>query len=354
MSMTWVAISIDIGDDESIGHMADDCGLTVPTVVGHVVMVLGKCPRHARDGNLAAVSATTIEEWARWRGEPGRFAAALRKRMCTDEGVLRSWEKINGAAMRESEAAAQRMRDLRDRQRVAREEAARTEAESRGESYTPRPRRSRKRSPNGSSSERQTFATNNRQETCNTGPVGPDSAPEPQIDPAQAAAQALIETAEAVLADGASPTDVVSLSRIGELGDRTSIVLYLADVATARTPVHAVHRHNRVAGADDVRRCLREYLTKQRPWNDSYFLGMLRQVLDRHAPPTTAEREAARSQRDSAEERRIVELARQSAPESDSEREARRQRTQKAMAEFRGGMRSVGDMVETAVRRMAS
>lgn len=354
MSMTWVAVAIDIGDDESIGHMADDCGLPVAYLVGHVVMVLGKCPRHARDGNLSGVSATTIEEWARWRGEPGRFAAALRARMCNDTGVLRAWEKINGAAMRESEAAAKRMRDLRERQRGAREEEKRLEAESCGEPYAPRPRRSGKRSANGSANEHQTFPTNSRQETSLSGPVGPDRAREAQADPARAAARALVKTAEAVLADGASETDLVSLARIDELGDRSAIVLFLHDVATSRTEVRAKYRHNRVARVDDVRRALREYLTKQRPWNESYFLGMLRQVLDRTAePPTAAEREAARVQHDAAAERRIVELARIELPESDAERSARRQRTADAMREFRG-MRHVGDVVESAARRMAS
>lgn len=123
--MNWIAIATAIVDDPSIGALSEDIKRDVVPTVGHVVLVLCKLPQHAPDGSLGSVTDSTIEQWARWRGARGVFAAAFRARLCTDDRGVRAWEKYNGAAQRASDSAKERMRLLR----LKRKNGGSTEAE---------------------------------------------------------------------------------------------------------------------------------------------------------------------------------------------------------------------------------
>lgn len=110
--MNWIRIAVAIGDDPDIHELADALNVRVAEAVGLVVGTLVRFPEHAPDGNLAHLRDSLIERWAGWEGDRGRFAAELRRIFLTD-GVWSSWEKHNGAAMREAEASRERARKWR-------------------------------------------------------------------------------------------------------------------------------------------------------------------------------------------------------------------------------------------------
>lgn len=115
--MNWIKIAVGIMRDPSIISVAEAAGVSVPTTTGHVVGVLTSLPEGARTGDLSGVADTTIERWADWRGKKGRFAEAFRRYLCTPEGFVRSWDKYNGAAMRESETTKERARKWREQRK---------------------------------------------------------------------------------------------------------------------------------------------------------------------------------------------------------------------------------------------
>jgi hypothetical protein len=129
--MNWIRIATRIKSDPKVGRIAMDCGVPMAHAVGLVVSALMEFPEHARTGDISHVADVVLEEWAGWRGEPGRFASVFKAQFCDDTGLVRSWEKHNGAAIRKMDA------DLaRKRARVARGsrvEVARNSPNSRAE-----------------------------------------------------------------------------------------------------------------------------------------------------------------------------------------------------------------------------
>jgi hypothetical protein len=151
----WIRRSVAIADDPRIGALASALKRDVAHVVGLVTCVECKLPHHAPDGNIAAIPPATLEQWALWTGKRGAFDQAFRAHYCLD-GVVANWDEDNGAPMRESQAAAERMRNLR-----------RTRAER---SPEPDANGSPQRSQNGSPDVRRTFTSNEtrRNETHET------------------------------------------------------------------------------------------------------------------------------------------------------------------------------------------
>jgi hypothetical protein len=120
--MNWIRVAVGIGRDGSVGDLARACGVSRVTATGHYLLVLTALPEACESGDLSSESDDTVEEWAQWRGKRGVFAQALRRYLCTEQGVMRSWEKYNGAALREANRAAERAREWREnRKRTAHE-----------------------------------------------------------------------------------------------------------------------------------------------------------------------------------------------------------------------------------------
>ena len=111
--MRWIRVEVAIGDSPMLGALADTLSASVAEAVGLHALVWAKLPEHASDGALAIVADTTLERWATWQGKRGTFAKAYRATCCDEAGNAREWERVNGAAMRESAATTERVKKLR-------------------------------------------------------------------------------------------------------------------------------------------------------------------------------------------------------------------------------------------------
>ncbi len=116
--MNWIRVAIGIHDDPAIARMADQCKARVSDIVGCVVGVLVKLPEQARDGVISHIPDTLLEQWAHWNGKRGAFAKAFRSELCNPDGLIRTWEKHNGAHLREYDRQAEKARQYRDKNKI--------------------------------------------------------------------------------------------------------------------------------------------------------------------------------------------------------------------------------------------
>lgn len=121
--MNWIRIARNIGSDVRVGRVARACGVRRSEAVGLIVCVLTHLPDEARDGNLSDFQPSEIDGWAGWEGDSGMFGAAFLAHMCTEDGVVRAWEKHNGAAIRDADKARNRMKRAREERSRLREKA---------------------------------------------------------------------------------------------------------------------------------------------------------------------------------------------------------------------------------------
>jgi len=112
--MNWIRMATRMKSDPKVGRIAMECGVPMSHAVGLVCCTLMEFPEHARDGDIAHVADVILEEWAGWRGEPGRFSAVFRTQFCDATGLVASWDKHNGAAIREADAARERAATWRE------------------------------------------------------------------------------------------------------------------------------------------------------------------------------------------------------------------------------------------------
>jgi hypothetical protein len=111
--MNWIRIATGITRDRRTAAIADACGVRFTEALGCMVAVLTNLPFEAKDGDIADVPDVHLERWAMWEGKRGVFAKAFRDQMCED-GAVRAWEKYNGAAIRKSEADAQKRKNPKE------------------------------------------------------------------------------------------------------------------------------------------------------------------------------------------------------------------------------------------------
>lgn len=113
--VNWIRVAVAIGDDPDIHALAEGLDVRVAEAIGLVVGVLCKCPAHVPDGKFLDIPASLVERWAGWQGERGVFDREFRDAFLNAEGVWVAWEKHNGTAMRDAEAARQRAAEYRRR-----------------------------------------------------------------------------------------------------------------------------------------------------------------------------------------------------------------------------------------------
>lgn len=350
--MNWIRVCVNIADDPSVGAIADACDIPLSEAVGCVVSVLCKLPAHAADGGLASIPDRTLEKWANWEHERGAFAKAFRSAMCDDAGTVKAWDRHNGAAMREAKSARERMRDARKKPRP--ERAAHTSTE-RAEPFAER-----------TANATRTFTSNGTRRNETNPPSSPDGSEVPPA-PRQANAERTDATAgplfaewEKALFDAALPHEAAALELICGQGFRPAIIGELYAIASGQ---HVVRGKNsaREATASDVMRAVSEYACKGRTeWNQSYFRGVVRTILDRPPePPDATQREQERLAKELTRAVPALSIER---PRSAEEIEAGRARREAAMAKFReeyqrnkaseqrvAEMTSVGAIVASAV-----
>lgn len=113
-SLNWIRIAVAIGDDPDVHRLAERLNVRVAEAVGMVVLVLARFPEHAPTGNVAQIPASLVERWAGWEGERGAFDREWRGIFLVDD-VWPAWEKHNGAALRDAQAARDRAAEYRRR-----------------------------------------------------------------------------------------------------------------------------------------------------------------------------------------------------------------------------------------------
>lgn len=111
--MNWIRIATKMKGDPRMGALAAACRVRIEHAVGLVCCTLMEFPDHARNGDIAAVPDVVLEQWALWSGRPGVFAAAFREQLCDETGVVRAWERHNGAAIRRADEDLKRKRSMR-------------------------------------------------------------------------------------------------------------------------------------------------------------------------------------------------------------------------------------------------
>lgn len=113
--MSWIRVETNAGEDPKWARMAKILGLSADECYGKVSRLWGKVAEHAPEGDLSEVPDERIEEWANWKGKPGRFARAFAKE-CLTHGKLDAWEEHQGQLV--AKARAERERKARERART--------------------------------------------------------------------------------------------------------------------------------------------------------------------------------------------------------------------------------------------
>lgn len=128
--MNWIRVATKMKGDPRLGALAMACGVRVHEAVGLACCLLMELPEHARDGDVSEVPDVILEQWALWTGRPGLFAKAFRAQFCDEAGVVRAWEKHNGAALRRADAELERKRAARNVRNVSARKSAEKRADT--------------------------------------------------------------------------------------------------------------------------------------------------------------------------------------------------------------------------------
>jgi hypothetical protein len=98
--MEWLRIHKNLHDNPKILTAARELGITVPTMIGHLVVLWDWADRFAPSGDISDTPDWMIEQVAMWDGDTDTFFSALvvADLVYLDEGddriVLCEWEAI--------------------------------------------------------------------------------------------------------------------------------------------------------------------------------------------------------------------------------------------------------------------
>jgi hypothetical protein len=121
MAEPWIRVHAILIDKPVIARAVDALIVSEHTAVGLLVTFWGAVARNVVGGSLVGVTDSQIENWARWRGKRGRFAAFIREHHLDADGRVREWEEYAGAL--EARRATERTRLRNKRHGVAQREA---------------------------------------------------------------------------------------------------------------------------------------------------------------------------------------------------------------------------------------
>jgi hypothetical protein len=92
----WIRVDAHKVDSHEVDLLADELEIDVVLALGYVVTLGGAVAEHTEDGNIADVSDSLLERWARWKGKRGVFAPALRRALQNDAGEYDNWHEAMG------------------------------------------------------------------------------------------------------------------------------------------------------------------------------------------------------------------------------------------------------------------
>lgn len=103
----WIRVDACASRDPKVAQLAQRLGVSIPTALGHLVMLWGVMAEHTPDGVLEGVGVNALEQWSGWSGKRGKFDAAFREIFVSD-GKVGGWEKRQGALVRHMERDRER------------------------------------------------------------------------------------------------------------------------------------------------------------------------------------------------------------------------------------------------------
>lgn len=109
--ITYVAVDPGIAEDPTTLEVAEAFGLDPFALAGRCVRFFGRVAEHRPDGNLEGLGGAVLDAWA--GGGVAGLGLALRDALTDDTGTLRAWDRYNGSALRQREAARARARARR-------------------------------------------------------------------------------------------------------------------------------------------------------------------------------------------------------------------------------------------------
>lgn len=123
MASFWIRVNARLADDADVRKFARELLPTLPTwqsvplACGLLVTLWGRIADEQEDGDLTARDDDALEEWAKWRGEPGAFAGAFRAAFTVD-GIVRDWAEYQGPLIDRRRKDRERIRALREAERL--------------------------------------------------------------------------------------------------------------------------------------------------------------------------------------------------------------------------------------------
>lgn len=112
----WIRVNARLADDHLVRSFAralfptTPVWLSVHTACGLLVTLWGRVIDEQEDGRLADRDDDVLEEWAKWRGDPGAFAALVRGTFLDPAGVILEWDTYAGPLIRRRERDRNRKR----------------------------------------------------------------------------------------------------------------------------------------------------------------------------------------------------------------------------------------------------
>jgi hypothetical protein len=87
----WLRWDVETPNSDVASELAEALNIHVAQALGHYFACCSGFGAHRPDGNVHAVTDTTLEQWALWTGRKGRFAVAFRSRCMGENGIVRGW-----------------------------------------------------------------------------------------------------------------------------------------------------------------------------------------------------------------------------------------------------------------------
>ena len=116
----WLELHIGLRDHPKTARLRRRLGVSLPSVIGYLVLLWAWAIRYAPNGDLSRYDADVIADAAAFEDDPGQFVRALIAAGFLDEDHrIHDWDAYAGRLLDRREANARRMREARERSRSA-------------------------------------------------------------------------------------------------------------------------------------------------------------------------------------------------------------------------------------------